>query len=145
VQHGNLDLVRSLGADHVIDYTAEDFTQGDVQYDFILDIADRHTLTERRKVLTPTGTLVPNSGEGGKWVASVGRILKARALSPFVSQNLRPFLSMGRHDDLVTLNEMIKAGTVTPVVGKTYPLEEAGEAIAYCGGGHGRGKTVITV
>jgi NADPH:quinone reductase-like Zn-dependent oxidoreductase len=142
---GNLDLVRSIGADRVIDYTQEDFTQGEERYDFILDIADRHSISDRRRVLTRQGTLIPNSGEGGKWIASLGRIVRARLLSPFVSQQLHPFLSLTKYKDLVALKEMIESGTVTPVVGRTYPLIGTGEAIAYGGAGHARGKTVITV
>lgn len=142
---GNLDLVLSIGADRVIDYTQEDFTQGEERYDLILDIADKHSFSARRRVLTPKGTLIPNSGEGGNWIASLGRIVKARLLSPFVSQKLHPFLSLTKHKDLVVLAEMVESGKVTPVVGRTFPLLETGEAIAYCGAGHGRGKTVISV
>lgn len=141
----NLDLVRSIGADHVIDYTQQDYTEGNDRYDFILDIADNRSLADRRRVLTRNGTLVPNSGEGGKWFASVGRIVAARLVSPFVSQKLHPFLSVAKYDDLMTLKTMIEAGDVTPVVGRTYPMGEAGEAVDYCKARHGRGKTVLTM
>lgn len=140
----NIDLVVTLGADHVIDYTKEDFTAGDESYDLILDIADRHTLTRRRRVLTRKGILIPNSGEGGPLLGSTGRILKAWAVSPFVSQRLRPFLSLAKRDDLQELADMADAGTLTPVVGSTYPLSDAGAAIAHAGSGHARGKIVIT-
>ncbi len=142
---GNLDLVRSLGADHVIDYTREDFTRGGQRYDLILDIADDRSLAERRRVLAPTGTLIPNSGVGGRWFGSVGRIVKARLLSPFVRHRLRPFLSLPRNEDLVALTELIEAGEVTAVIDRTYALIETPEAIGYVGEGHARGKVVITV
>jgi NADPH:quinone reductase-like Zn-dependent oxidoreductase len=141
----NLDLVRSLGADHVIDYTQEDFTNSGKQYDFILDIADKASLSDRRRALTPKGTLVPNSGEGGPWFGSVGRIIGARLMSPFVSQHLRPFLSLPKRADLETLVELIESGKVTPVIDRTYPLIGAGEAVAYVGKGHARGNTILTV
>ena len=141
----NLELVRSLGADHVIDYTREDFTESGERYDVILDIADNRTLSDRRRVLAPTGTLIPNSGEGGRWFGSLGRIAKARLVSPFVRQRLHPFVSMPKRADLVALNELLASGTVTPVVGRTYPLIEVPEAIQYVGEGHARGKVVIAV
>ncbi len=140
----NLELVRSLGADRVIDYTVEDFTRGGERYDVILDMADTHSLDERRRVLADDGTLIPNSGEGGRWFGSVGRILRARAISPFVGQRLRPFLSLAKRDDLFELNRMIAGGELAPVVGSTYPLAEAGAAIQRAGSGHARGKVVVT-
>jgi NADPH:quinone reductase-like Zn-dependent oxidoreductase len=141
----NLDLVRSLGADHVIDYTQEDFTQGDQRYDLILDIGDTHSLADRRRVLTANGRLIPNSGLGGRWFGSTGRIIKAHVLSTFVAQNLRPIVSFAKNNDLVALKELIASGGVTPIVGRTYPLSQTPAAIAYVGDGHVRGKVVITV
>lgn len=141
----NLELVRSLGADRVIDYTEEDFTRGSERYDLILDMADRHTLAQRRRVLTHKGILIPNSGEGGPWLGSIGRLSKAWVVSPFVSQKLRPFLSLAKAEDLRALSDMVDDGTLTPVVGTTYPLAETGAAIAHAGSGHARGKVVITV
>ena len=141
---GNLDLVRSIGADEVIDYTEEDFTARGERYDLILDMADKHSLSERRRALTPKGTLIPNSGEGGRWVGSLGRIIKARLLSPFVGERLRPFLSLAKHADLVALCELIESGRLTPVVGTTYPLSEAPAALNEIGGGHARGRVVVT-
>jgi NADPH:quinone reductase-like Zn-dependent oxidoreductase len=141
----NLELVRSIGADHVIDYGEQDFTEGSERYDVILDIADRHTLAARRRVLTPTGVLIPNSGEGGAWFGSVGRILKAWSVSPAVSQKLRPFLSMAKTDDLLALSDLAVTGTVKPVIGATYPLHDAGSAIQRAGSGHARGKVVVTI
>lgn len=139
----NLDLVRTLGAAHVIDYTADDFTTGDARYDLILDMADRHTLGERRRALTERGTLIPNSGEGGRWVGSLGRILQARLVSPFVGQKLRPFISLSKRDDLVMLAELVRTGALRTIVGRTYELDDAGAAIAVAGSGHCRGKVVV--
>ncbi len=141
----NLDLVRSLGADHVVDYTTEDITQGVDRYDAILDMADVHSLGTRRRMLTDHGTLIPNSGVGGPVFGSVGRIIKAWLLSPFVSQKLRPFLSISKLVDLETLAELIEAGRIAPIVGRTYALSDAGAAIAMAGSGHARGKVVVTV
>ena len=141
----NLEFVRSLGADRVIDYTDEDFTLGSQRYDLIVDMADKHTLAQRRKVLTPKGTLIPNSGEGGPVLGSVGRIIKAWMLSPFVGHKLRPFLSMTTTEDLTALAGLARDGALRPIVGATYPLAEAGAAIAHVGSGHARGKVVVVV
>lgn len=141
----NLDMVRELGADHVIDYTTTDFTKGDARYDVILDIADRHSIAERLRVMTEDGTLIPNSGRGGPWFGSVGRIVGARLRSPFVSQHLKPFLSLGKKKDLETLLGMIEAAEVLPVVGRTFSLSEVPDALAVVGEGHVRGKVVIVI
>lgn len=141
----NLELVKSIGADHVIDYTKEDFTHGAERYDLILDMADKHSLADRRRVLTRHGTLIPNSGEGGRWIGSIGRILRAWIVTPFVSQKLRPFLSLAKRKDLLVLAELIDAGDVTPVVGMTYSLSDTGAAIRHAGSGHTRGKVIVTV
>ena len=141
----NVPLVHELGADHVIDYTVTDFTEGDVKYDVILDIADRHTIDERRRVLTKDGTLIPNSGRGGPWFGSVGRIIAARVRSPFVSQRLKPFLSISKKEDLEALLQMIEAGQVTPVVGRTFSLVEVPQAVDYVGESHVRGKAVVVI
>jgi NADPH:quinone reductase-like Zn-dependent oxidoreductase len=142
----NVDLVRSIGADHVIDYTWEDFTQKDQRYDFILDNVANHSLSDLRRALTPTGTLVPNGGGfDNHWFASGGRVISAHVLNRFVSHRLRPFLVSLKFEDLVVLKEMIEAGKVTPVIDRTYPLSEASQAIGYVGEGHARGKVVITV
>ena len=114
----NVEFVRSIGADEVIDYTEEDFTRHGDRYALIFDIADDHPLTERRRVLTHNGTLIPNSGVGGPWIGSVGRILKAWVLSPFVAERLRPFLSMTKKEDLDVLTQLIATGALTPIVGK---------------------------
>ena len=142
----NVDLVRSIGADHVIDYTREDFTQQGQRYDFILDNVGKHPLSNLRRALTPTGTLVPNSGGfDNRWFASGGRVISANVLSRFVRQTLRTFVMRRKQDDLVALKELIEAGKITPVIGRTYPLNETPQAIVQVGGGHTRGKVVITV
>jgi NADPH:quinone reductase-like Zn-dependent oxidoreductase len=142
----NTDLVRSIGADHVIDYTRNDFTQNGQRYEFILDNVGNHSLSELRRVLTPNGTLVPNTGGfDNRWFASGGRVMSALVVSRFVSQSLRPFVMSPKHEDLVVLKNLIQAGTVTPVIDRTYPLSEIAQAIGYVAGGHARGKVVVTI
>jgi NADPH:quinone reductase-like Zn-dependent oxidoreductase len=142
----NVDLVRSIGADHVIDYSKEDFTESGERYDFILDNVANHSLSRLRRALTPTGTLVPNAGRfDNRWFAGAGRVIAANVLSPFVSQTLRPFLVSQNHGDLRVLKELIDAGKVTPVVGRAYSLRETREAMNQVGQGHARGKIAITV
>ncbi|WP_214408638.1 NAD(P)-dependent alcohol dehydrogenase [Sphaerisporangium fuscum] len=139
------DLVRSLGAGHVIDYTREDFTDGPARYDVILDIAGDRPLSRLRRVLTPGGTLVLMGGEGGGRWTGMGRQFRATLLSPFVRHRLRVLVAMPRGADLRDLAELIDAGQVTPVVTRTYPLGEAPDAVRYVAGGHARGKVVVTV
>jgi NADPH:quinone reductase-like Zn-dependent oxidoreductase len=142
----NVEMVRSLGADHVIDYTQEDFTQGGQKYDLIFQLAGTRSPLDYRRALTPKGTLVLTSGESsGHLIGPVGRIIKAVLLSPFVSQKLGSFLAKPSKDDLQFLKELIEAGKVTPVIDRTYPLREVPEAIRYLEEGHARGKVVITV
>jgi NADPH:quinone reductase-like Zn-dependent oxidoreductase len=141
----NVDLVRSLGADHVIDYTTTDFTSTDRRYDVILDNVEAQPLAAVRRALAPTGTLIPNSGRGGRWLGPLGRIVKARVLSGFTRQQLRPFTSVGKRQDLLTLADLLATGQVTPVIDRTYPLDEAADALRYVGAGHTRGKVVVTV
>ncbi|MEO8228774.1 MAG: NAD(P)-dependent alcohol dehydrogenase [Chloroflexota bacterium] len=142
----NLDLVRSIGADDVIDYTRVDFTRSGQQYDFILDNVANHSLSDLRRALTPTGTLVPNGGGfDHRWIASGGRIVRAAVMFQFGSQTLANFLVKTTHEDLVTLTELIEAGLVTPVMDHTYPLSETAQAIDHVGEGHARGKTTITM
>ena len=142
-----LDLVRSIGADNVIDHTREDFADGRHRYDVILDTAGRRSLSHLRRALTPRGTLVIVGGEGGgRWLGGFQRIiLAAPMLSLFVSQRLRGLTSAERKEDLQFLTELIEAGRVMPVIDRTYPLSEAPDAIRYLHGGHARGKVVITV
>jgi NADPH:quinone reductase-like Zn-dependent oxidoreductase len=142
----NVDLVRSIGADQVIDYTKENFTQTGSRYDFILDNVANRSLSDLRRALTPKGTLVPNGGGfDNHWFASGGRVMRAKVLSRFVSQTLRTFIMSQRLEALVALKDLIEAGKVTPVIGRTYPLSETPRAIDYVGGGHARGKVVINV
>jgi NADPH:quinone reductase-like Zn-dependent oxidoreductase len=142
-----VELVRSIGADHVIDYTREDFAAGVKLYDLILDTAGNRSLSHLRRALAPRGTLVIVGGEGGgRWLGGFDRqILRAPILSPFVRQTLRPFISKERREDLVVLNELIEGGKVTPIIDKNYSLSEAPEAIRYLAKGHAQGKVVITV
>ncbi len=140
----NVDMVRSIGADHVIDYTQEDFTRGDQRYDLILDNGYR-SLSDLRRALAPKGTVVLIGGTTGRWIDGLARNIRARVSSPFVSQRLRPFLARPNQADLHALKELIEAGRVTPVIDRTYPLSEAPEAIRYLEEGHARGKVVITV
>ena len=142
----NAEMVRSIGADRVVDYTKEDFTRSGVQYDFILDNVSNHSLTDLRRALTPTGTLIPNGGGfDNRWLASGGRIVRAAVLFQFGGQTLGNFLVSSNHADLVVLAEMIEAGKVTPVMDRTYPLSETAQAIDHVGKGHARGKVAITV
>lgn len=141
----NLDMVRSLGADHVIDYTQEDFTQRGQKYDLILQLAGTRSPSDCRRALTPKGTLLLSSGESsGRWIGPIGRIIKALVLSPFVSQRLAPFEAKRSREDLQTLKELIEAGKVTPVIDRTYSLSEVPVAIRHLEEGHARGKIVIT-
>jgi NADPH:quinone reductase-like Zn-dependent oxidoreductase len=142
----NVELVRSIGADHVIDYTTEDFTQNGRQYDFILDNVSNHSLTDLRRSLTPTGMLIPNGGRFDKtWMASGGRIVQGKVMFQFGSQSLGNFLVSMGHEGLLDLTVLIEAGKVTPVMDRTYPLRDTAEAMGHVGEGHARGKTTITV
>jgi NADPH:quinone reductase-like Zn-dependent oxidoreductase len=142
----NLDLVRSLGADHVIDYTREDFTQNGRRYDLIFQLAGTRSPSACRRALTPRGRLILSSGESdGRWVGPLDRIFQAAVLSPFVGQRLAPFEAKQSSRDLQALKELIEAGTVSPVIDRAYPLRETPEAMRYLEEGHARGKVVITV
>ena len=141
----NVELVRSLGADHVIDHTREDFTRGGGKYDVILDNVENRSLSEVRRALAPGGTLVLNSGTGASGVAFLVRLLKPLVVSPFVRQNLRRYLSMPNHEDLVVLKEMVEAGKLRPVIDRTVPLSGTAAALRHIEGGHARGKVVVRV
>ena len=141
-----VEMVRSIGADHVIDYTKEDFVDGDQRYDVILDIGGNSSLARLRRALAPEGTLVIVGGEGGgRWLGGLERQLWATMLSPFVSQKLGTFVNKENYEDLLVLKELIESGKVTPVIDRTYPLAEVPEAMRYLEQGHARGKVVITV
>ena len=142
----NMELVRSLGADHVIDYTQADFTQSGQKYDLVFQLAGTSSPSDLRRSLTSEGTLVLSSGDSdGRWIGPVDRLVKAVVLSPFVSQKLGSFLAKPNKDDLQFLKELIEAGKLTPVIDRTYPLSEVPEAIRYLEEGHARGKVVIAV
>jgi NADPH:quinone reductase-like Zn-dependent oxidoreductase len=141
-----VEMVRSIGADRVIDYTREDFAEGEQRYDLILDIGGNSTLARLRRTLAPEGTLVITGGEGGgRMFGGIDRQLRAMMLSPFVGQELGTFVNKENHEDLIVLKELIESGKVTPVIDRTYPLSEVPEAIRYLEEGHAQGKVVITV
>lgn len=141
----NVELVRSLGVAHVIDYKRTDFTQEGRRYDVILDNVEAQPLQAVRNALTPTGTLIPNSGRGGRWVGPLGRFVNARVRSLGTRQTLKPFTSVQKRQDLQTLAGWLEAGELTPVIDRTYRLSAAADALRYVGAGHTRGKVVITV
>ncbi len=135
-----MDMVRSIGADHVIDYTQENFTQSGQHYDLILDNVGSHSFSDCRRALTPQGILVPNTGHAG-----MGYVYKALLLSLFMRQHGRPFFAIPTNENLVALKELIEAGKVTPVIDRMFPLSKTPEAFQYLDEGHARGKVVITV
>ena len=143
----NVNVVRSIGADQVIDYTQEDFAKNGQRYDFILDNVANHSLSDLRSVLTPNGILQPNGGghSGKRWLGPMRSVIKANVLSLCVRQQGRTFIAARNKEDLLLLKELIEAGKITPVIDRTNPLSENPEAIGYVGEGHARGKVVITV
>lgn len=141
-----VEMVRALGADHVIDYMIDDVTQGNEQYDVILDTGGNRTLSELRRALTPTGTLVIVGGEtGGRWLGGFDRSLRAPLVSPFVGQKLKALVCSENQADLLVLKDMIEDGQVTPAIDRAFPLADAAAAIRYLEEGSARGKVVITV
>jgi NADPH:quinone reductase-like Zn-dependent oxidoreductase len=141
-----VEMVRSLGADHVIDYTREDFTQSGQKYDLIFQLAGTRSPSDCRRALTSAGTLVLSSGESdGRWIGPVDRVIKALVLTPFVSQKMASFTVKPNKEDLQFLKQLIEGGTLTPVIDRRHPLGEIPEAIRYLEEGHARGKVVITV
>jgi len=136
----NVEMVRSIGADHVIDYTKEDFTKSGQRYDLILDNVANHSFSDLRRVLTPQGMIVPNSGHGG-----MGYVIKAFALSPFIRQIGGMYLARPNNKDMVFLKDLIEAGKITPVIDRTYPLSDTPEAFRYLEESHAQGKVVIIV
>jgi NADPH:quinone reductase-like Zn-dependent oxidoreductase len=140
-----LDLVRSIGADEVVHYTEDDFTQSGQRYDLILDIPANRSLSDCRRALTPRGTYVLVGGSKGRWLGPLGRVIRTLLVSPLVRQRLRPLISQGNNEDLVFLKELIECGKVTPIVGRTYALSEVPEAIRHLEEGHAEGKVVITI
>ena len=141
----NVDLVRSIGADHVVDYTREDFTLGGPRYDLILDNVGNHSFADTRRALAPGGLLLSNGAPIDGWVGGLGHVLKAFVSSLFVRQQGRPFVSMNGPADHMALRELVESGAITPVIDRTVPLDEAVEAIVHVTQGHARGTTVISV
>lgn len=139
----NAALVRSIGADEVIDYTTEDFTQSTRRYDLILDCVGNHTLSEYRRVMSPQGTYVGVGGPGGRWLKPMALPLKSVVLTRLVSQKLLSHLARVNRDDLIVLKEMIEAGKVVPVIDKRFTLFAVPTAIRYLETGRARGKIVI--
>ncbi|MBM4438259.1 MAG: NAD(P)-dependent alcohol dehydrogenase [Actinobacteria bacterium] len=142
-----LDMLRSIGADKVIDYTQQDFTQSGERYDLMLDIAANHSFSDCRRALTPAGTyvIVGDAAGSGRWIGVLGRALKALVLSQFVGQGMGAFVSVEKKEAMGVLRELIEAGKVTPVIDRTYPLSEVPQAIRYVEQGHVQGKVIITV
>jgi NADPH:quinone reductase-like Zn-dependent oxidoreductase len=141
----NADLVRSTGADHIIDYTSEDFTQAVGRYDVIVDLVGRTSLASSRRALRPSGTYVVVGSPNARSLTGMGRFVKALALSPFVRNRIRPLFSKPKHEDLESMRELLEAGKVLPVIDGVYDLRTASEAIGYVGAGHARGRVVVTV
>lgn len=142
----NVDMIRSIGADHAVDYTREDFTRAGLRYDLIVDTVGNRSLSDRRRALTQAGVLVLVGGsETGRWLGPLTGVLKAAALSRFVRQKLRPFMARLNTDDLMALQALAADGKIVPVIDRTYPLSDVPQAIRHLEGGHARGKIVITV
>src|SRR5215469_4001652 len=139
-----MDLVRAIGADHVVDYTREDPTLGQHRYDVVIDIAGNRPVTRLRRILAPRGTLVLAGGDG-LWLGGMGRNIGAQLLSPFVSQRLTALLATESRDDLITLAGLTDSGAITPAIERTYPLSQAAAAVRHLADGRVRGKVVITV
>ena len=141
----NVELVRSLGADHVIDYTKDDYTSGAERYDLILDMVGNHGLLANRRALTADGKYVMIGGPKGRWLSPLDTIIRAFLLQPFVKQEMKFMMSKINRDDLMLLRDLMRSGKVTPVIDRTYPLTQTSEAVAYVESGRARGKVVITV
>lgn len=141
----NVNMVRSIGADRVIDYTQEDFTKSGQRYDLILDCVGNHSLLACRRALKPKGTYIMIGGPAGRWIRPLDRAIRALVLSRFVSQNLVLFLAKATKEDLAMMCDLMEAGKVTPVIDKRYQLSEVPAAVRHLEQGHARGKVVITV
>jgi NADPH:quinone reductase-like Zn-dependent oxidoreductase len=140
------DLVRAVGADHVLDYSREDPTAGPHRYDVVIDIGGNRPVSHLRRALTPRGTLVITGGEnGGSWLGGIGRNIGAQLLSPFVRQRLTAFVARERRADLMSLRDLAGCGAVTPAIERTYPLSQADAALRHLAEGRARGKVVISI
>jgi NADPH:quinone reductase-like Zn-dependent oxidoreductase len=141
----NVELVRSIGADDVVDYSTNDFSRTDRPYDVILDTVGNRSLRDLRRALTPDGTLVVVGGGGGRLLGPIAQMARAFVVDRFVRQHIKPMMAEIRKPDLLVLSDLVEGGKITPVVDRTYPLRETAEAVRYLEGGHARGKVVITV
>ena len=142
----NVDMVRSIGADHVIDYTQENFTRSEQRYDLMIDLVGNRSPSECRRVLNPKGVYLASFGQPEhRWLGPLAQMLRMLVLSRFVSQKMTTFTTKENKEDLAVLKELIEAGKVTPVIDRTYPLSEVPEAIQYLEEGHTQGKNVITI
>jgi NADPH:quinone reductase-like Zn-dependent oxidoreductase len=141
----NVEMVRSLGADEVVDYTAEDFTHKKQGYDLVLDTVGNRSLSRMRRALAPHGALVVVGAGGGRLLGPLSQMLRARLLSPFVGQSVVTFMAKQSRQDLLTLKQMIDEGKVRPVIERTYSLAEAAEAVRHVGAHHARGKVVLSL
>jgi NADPH:quinone reductase-like Zn-dependent oxidoreductase len=141
----NIELVRSIGADHVIDYTAEDFTRASRRYDLILDLVGNHSVPACRRALEPHGMLLLSHGGRSRWVGPMGQILGAGVISRFVGQELLAFTAHVTADDLLALKALAESEQIRPVIDRTYPLSQGPDAMRYLEAGHARGKVVIAI
>ena len=141
----NAELVRSIGADHVIDYTSEDFTRGEARYDRILDNVAAHSMSDTRKVLTEDGLLLSNGAPVSGWFGGLGNVMRSMVWSVVSKQQARPFVSMYSQPEGLALSELVEAGKLKPVIDQVYPLEDGPAAIAHVAAGHSQGKTLITM
>jgi NADPH:quinone reductase-like Zn-dependent oxidoreductase len=141
----NMEMVRALGADEVIDYTREDFTVGGARFDLMLDMVGNRSIAECRSVLVPNGTFVPCSAGGGDWFGPIFRIVGMLATSLFTTQKLKTFIVSPNQKDLLFIKELVESGKARPVIERRYPLSEVGNALRHVGEGHTRGQTVIQI
>lgn len=141
----NVEMVLSIGADHVVDYRQESYIENDKQYDVIIDMVGNHSLLSNRKAMTPNGRFVIVGGKGGNWLGPLMRPIGALLISPFVDQKMGMIIARFRQADLVTLAELMQSGAVTPVIDRTYSLPEVPDAIRYSEEGHARGKISVTI
>ena len=141
----NLEMVRSIGADHVIDYTREDYTEGGQRYDLIIDMVGNHSLLANRRAMEPEGNFIIVGGPKGNWLGPLTGPVKAMLLSPFVGQEFGMIMAKMRKDDLATLADLMQSGQVTPVIDRRFSLREVPEAIRYSEEGHARGKILINI
>ena len=141
----NVEMARSIGADHVVDYTSENFTRGKQRYDLVLDVGGNHSLARLRRTLTANGRVVMVAPQPGQWIGPVARMAGASITNRLGAKPARGFLATVNRDDLMALKELIESGKVTPVIDRTYSFEEIPEAIRYVESGHLSGKVVVTI